>query len=611
MTYFAKQSISETPDFRRIFELPRRKSPLENAGSLARELTEILKVSGFCPGDAQAPVKGLCPVCHEPRELREIQAQALYEIAKCAGAFGLIRVGGGKTLLSLLAPFVVGAKKPVLLIPASLREKTETARMKLAKHWRVARDLRLISYEELGREAAAHLLTFYKPDLIIADEAHRLKNKKAGVTRRVVRYMRENPGTKFVGMSGTMIKGGTIKAFAHILRWSHKENAPIPSHDGELEEWATALDEGVNLFTRPHPGVLLKLASQEDRETCDELTAARRGFHRRLVETPGVVSTAGDQVACSLYVRALKYTPSATTDRNFLTLRGDGTRDNPGWMTPDGWALSMAAEVWRVARELALGFHGVWDPRPPFDWLNARKEWAAFVREVLSRSRTLDTELQVANACARGELSDVEFKAWQAIKDSFRVNPKDVWHDTAALETCEKWIEQGPGIVWVEHVFFGDELERRTGVPYFREGGLDKRGNSIENVAEMIRMGKAKPAPVIASVAANSTGRNLQPWCRNLITSCPSGAATWEQLLGRTHRDGQQADQVEVDVLVACIEHVESWERARAEAQMTADTIGDSQKMLIADKLGFPDAFELTRYAGPRWTKRSGPKNDE
>lgn len=582
----SRRSVLETEDFRRIVALPRR-TP-RDLDKLADELTGILKTP-------QGTMR-----------LRPIQALALAEIAQHGGLFGPIRVGGGKTLLSLLVPFVLNARRPVLLLPAALREKTERERLTLSKHWRIGSSMKLISYEEMGRESKQHELSFYCPDVIVADEAHRLKNKKAGVTRRVVRYMRENPRTKkhwepaarpkFVGISGTMLKGGTIKAFAHLLQWSHREGAPIPLHDGELEEWSEALDEGTN-FNRPHPGALLKLARDEDRIPGDDLRTARRAFHRRLVETPGVVSTGGDQVACSLYVRALEYKPNPTTDDNFATLRKT-------WTTPDGWTLSMATEVWRVARQLALGFHSVWDPRPPVEWLEARKAWAAFVRETLSHSRTLDTELQVANACARGQLRDGEFREWQRVKDTFRINPKDVWHDDSALTACEAWIKQGPGIVWVEHVFFGDELERRTGVPYFREQGLDKRGNSIEALSELIKAGRAKPVPIIASVAANSTGRNLQPWSRNLVTSCPSGGATWEQLLGRTHRDGQEADQVEVDVMLSCVEHAESWERALSEARMAVDTMGDSQKLLIADAT-WPD---VAHKGGPRWVKTRGEK---
>lgn len=596
-----RHAVLETEDFRRVLALPRR--TVTDHARIAAELTAILKT----PDGTMS--------------LRPIQALALYEIGRYGGLFGPIRVGGGKTILSLLVPFILNAKRPVLLLPAALIQKTEDDRRQYAKHWRISPSLRLISYESLGREGQAKMLDFWRPDVVIADEAHRLKNKKAGVTRRVVRYMREDPLTKkkwepaarpkFVGISGTMLKGGSIKSFAHLLQWSHREGAPIPLEEGELEEWASALDEGSNPFNRTHPGALRKLASDEDLSSLDELTAVRRGFHRRLTETPGVVSTGGDQVACSLYVKAIPVKTNATTEANFLKLRGNGTEDLPGWETPDGWPLSMATEVWRVARELALGFHGIWDPRPPQEWLNARKNWAAFVRETLAHSRTLDTELQVAKACARGDLDATDYDAWQAVKDSFRVNPKDVWHDTAALEACEAWIKRGPGIVWISHSFFGDELERRTGVPYFREEGLDKRGNSLSVLARLITEGKAKAGPILASSFACSTGFNLQPWNRNLLTSCPSGAGSLEQLIGRTHRDGQEADQVEVDVLLGCVENFESWTRARSEAQMAVDTMGDSQKILIADVVDFPSEGEVARTGGPRWTKTKARKGGD
>lgn len=594
---FGKDEIGDSADLVRILKIPRRLVTPEDDARLADELTEILRVDGRCGGVEGK--NGLCTVCKNPMRLRPIQGRALYELGKWKRLFGIIRVGGGKTLISLLAPFVVGAKSPILLLPASLIEKTEHERMRLAKHWRVAKNLSFISYEKLGRLEGAELLEFRKPDLILGDEGHRMKNPKAACTKRMKRRMKNAPDTPVGIFSGTMIKGGTIKAFAHLLKWTHKNDAPIPLHDGELQEWAAALDEGTN-FNRPRPGKLLSLANHEDEREADgdELRVARRGLHRRLVETPGVVSTGGDQVACSLYVRELTYKPNDATDANFKKLRNT-------WQTPDGWTLSMATEVWRVARELSLGFHGVWDPRPPQEWLNARKEWAAFVRHTLSHSRSIDSELQVANACARGEIdSGGTFNAWQEIRNEFRIIPKDVWHDTTALEVCEKWMSAGPGIVWVDHVFFGEELARRTGVAYFREGGLDKKGNSIEVLSQQIKEGREKVRSVILSGPANQTGRNLQPWDRNLFTACP-GAADLEQRIGRTHRDGQESDQVTVDILVSCIEHVQSWHKAVSEAEMTRDTIGDAPKILIAD-VTFPSEDAAVMRGGPRhprWSK--------
>lgn len=574
MGFSQARSVGNSEDLRRVVALPTREA--HDSAALVRELTSIFRK----PGGTWS--------------LRPVQALALYEIAEREGLFGPIRVGGGKTLLSLLAPVALSSRRAVLLLPAALREKTRREQIELDKQWRVSRTVRLVSYEELGRVAAAELLQQYKPDLIIADEAHRLKNKRAGVTRRVARYMRENPGTRFVAISGTMMKR-SLRDFAHILEWTHGEGAPIALNDGVLEEWADALDEDTNPFTRPEPGKLLTLATPDDhRDAVDQLQVARRGFHRRLVSTPGVVATEGEQVACSLYVRAVEYQPNDVTETNFAKLRG-------AWETPDGWALTQAVDVWRHARELALGMHYVWDPRPPEEWLLARKRWAKFVRDILARSRSLDTELQVTNAVRAKALpshlqleGDEAWSGWARLRDTFTINPKAVWHDTTALELCEAWMKKGAGIVWCEHSFFAEELSRRTGASYYGPQGLDRLARPIESASPK--------AAIIASVAANSTGRNLQAWSRNLITSCPAGASTWEQLLGRTHREGQQADEVEVDVLLACAEHGDAWHRSLSAAAMVRDTMGDAPKLLVADAT-FPAVWELAARKGARWQK--------
>lgn len=318
----------------------------------------------------------------------------------------------------------------------------------------------------------------------------------------------------------------------------------------------------------------------------DELARARRAFHKRLVSTPGVVcSLHAEQVDCSLYIDGHLFPVNEATEKNFDTLRSL-------WETPDGWALSEAVDVWRHARELALGMHYVWDPRPPEDWLQARRAWAKFVRERLARSRTLDSEKQVALACEKGELPNAEYAAWIEIKDTFTINQKAVWHDDSALLFCEAWLRKEKGICWVDHTFFGRELARRTRLPYFGQSGLDADGRSILDAK----------GPIIASVAANGTGKNLQAWSKNLVTSCPTGAAVWEQLLGRTHRPGQTADEVTVDVLIGCVEHAEAWQRARAEAVMSSDMLGQPQKILIAD-VTVPSVDDVGVRAGARWKK--------
>jgi hypothetical protein len=116
---------------------------------------------------------------------------------------------------------------------------------------------------------------------------------------------------------------------------------------------------------------------------------------------------------------------------------------------------------------------------------------------------------------------------------------------------------------------------------------------------------------MVASIPANGEGRNLQVWDRNLITMVPPGALIWEQLLGRTHRDGQLAEEVTVDVLLGCKEHLDAWYGALSGAQAALDTTGMSQKLLTCQVDGFPDEDEVLERTDWRWGKQKEENEDE
>ena len=555
-------------EMRRIERLPRR-SWDASSERLADEMTEILKT----------PLGTM--------KLRPIQAVALYEIGTVGGLFGPLRVGAGKTLISLLAPEVAFATRPLLLVPAALAQKTKRDERILRHHWKLPEFIRIVSYEWLGRVQAAGFLADYRPDMIIADEVHRLKNGKAAVTRRVRRYMSDAVDKpKFVGMSGTITKR-SLHDFAHILRWAlPPEDAPLPRWHNDLELWADALDERKGQTRRADPGALVVLCNDEERKLWaqrERRRAARMAFRRRLVDTPGVVATKETPIDASLEVRSVEPKVSPGIDDAFETLRND-------FVTPDGWPIADGLAMFRHAREIALGFYYVWDPRPPQHWLIARQVWAAFVRQVLRNSRTLDSELQVRQR--HGDAP--QCKAWIDVRDDFAPNTVPRWIDDSVVEFCASWAKRNRGIVWVEHTCFGERLSKVSGLPYYGRKGRDARGRYIEDHPE----GKG----FIASIASNGTGRNLQRWNKNLITSMPANGMQTEQLLGRTHRDGQTADEVTFDVLVSCAEHVGAFWQAMRDAQFVADLNGSPQKLLVAD-VDVVTADSIAFRSGARWEK--------
>jgi hypothetical protein len=486
------------------------------------------------------------------------------------------------TLISLLIPFVMpNIERALLVMPAALLKKTLKDLARYRQHWRIPANIELVSYESLGRVSFAAFLHTKKPDLIVFDECHKVKNRRAAVTRRIIRYLKDFPHTRVVALSGTVMKR-SINDFSHILAWALKTNCPVPTQYLDLEEWSNCLDEKVNELSRHDPGALTVFSNGSD-----DLEDVRKGVRDWIVNTPGVVATqgAGEDVGASLIIRPVFYDVPKHIDDAFVKLRTK-------MRTPDDWELKTGPEVWMHARQLALGLFYKWDPRPPDWWRIPRREWAAFVRETLANSRTLDSELEVANACDAGKLPNDYLEAWRAVRDKFVPNVVDEWCDDTALKVCLEWMKE-PGIVWVEHTLFGRRLAELSGCKYYGPKGLAPDGEPIED-ADPTRA-------VIASIAANKAGRNLQEkFNRNLLTAPMEGADDLEQLMARTHRPGTTFDEVFVDIICASKEHVNAIRRAEAASVAIRDTTGAEYKILSADLI-WPTDEEAALFQGGRW----------
>ncbi len=583
---FCADPVQDSAELRRIIGLPRRSFTAGQLSALADQLTELLRT----PNGTQ--------------RLRPIQALALYEIGTTRGLAGMMQVGSGKTLVTLLAGRLLGARNPLLLLPASLIDKTLDERDKYSRDWRII-PCRTLSYQMLSQASHENWLELFEPDAVIGDEAQHLKNPRAAVTRRVTRHLKKHPGIPVVLVTGTFLGEG-IGDCGHLLQWCTPRACPIPTTYTDRQEWADAIDQKATAFQRRDPGALLRLCTPEDLEH-DRLTAVRRGFARRLTSTPGVVAFGEDDVCTpdgepiGIHVRAIEYEQDPIVEEHFETLRRE-------WETPCGWSFSMATEVWARARCLALGFHLVWDPLPPGgvkgEWMLARRAWKKIVRDTIAGSQHLDSEKQViawaktAPKGARGSAATVAWTRWENIAPSFTPTARAVWHDDGATEVCQRWAQGGAGVIWTGHTPFAERLSKRLGLRYFGPGGIDATGMRIED---------ADPrSVVIASIEANSKGRNIQFWSRCLVTAPPMSSDKWEQLIGRFHRAKQNARRVDIDVLVGCREHADGWARSLSGAQMTVDTTGASQKLLIATYEGFPSASDLEEREAReefKWTR--------
>jgi hypothetical protein len=504
------------------------------------------------------------------------------------------------TLITALAPTLVGAERPVLLAPGSLRTKTKRDFDRYREDWLIHPRIEFVSYEQLSRNP--QLLVEINPDVLMADEVHCLKNLKAGCTKRVKRYMGAYEDIKFLGLSGT-VSTRSLREFWHLMMWAlGPKRMPLPNNYDELDEWARAIDEKVDAFDRVNPGMLLvHLGGQHIQvpektlEHEKEIVQARMAVRKRLEKTAGYMMTTKINCDASLSIKIVRPPPSPILDAAIEELRSTLADRN-------GDEVVRPADVWAKARMMSCGFFYRWVPEPPPEWIEARRHWFRFVRHALDRfSMRLDTPLQVAQDVDAGnqtELFDVAWTPqadetahepdmrlpvdilarWREMQPTYKYKLVPEWLDEARAQ----WIvdnylkgEEEAWIVWVEHVAMGQKLAELSGRPFHHHGGLDQNGTHIEQAQ----------GPIIASVESNYKGMNLQQYHRNFIVSCMPSGKMWEQLFGRTHRRGQEADHVYYDVMEACPEHAEGFVQVMRDAAYAYQTQNQPQRLLLADRV--------------------------
>lgn len=405
----------------------------------------------------------------------------------------------------------------------------------------------------------------YLAEGFVVHNCHRLKNTQAAVTRRIAHWMDEHPDTRVIAMSGTITKRSLLD-FVHLVRWCLPETGqPLPRYPKELEAWAAAVDVIKSHEQRTQGGVgALRLFCNEE-ESTQGRDGVRSAVRRRIQETPGVVASQGQGVEASLNIVLTKI--DGYSQRTEELARGllEKKKPNGDVIT----ARDLAAR-WRLFRTLTSGFWYQWEPRPPKEWLKRRRAWKWFVNSVLDEFIPgLESEALVAKAVKAGRLGrgEREYQAWQEVKDTYKPDVFPVWEDLRMIEAVQAWTVEHRGIVWVSEVALGEELERRLGLPYYHEMGLNSRGYPIE---------KTHPGEgcIVASVGSNSEGRNLQAWSDNLIISPPPTGTVVEQILGRTHRPGQEADEVWAEVFFGCRVEWECWLQAMRDAEYASEIEG-------------------------------------
>lgn len=546
--------------------------------------------------------------------LTPAQAWALYEIMHVGGLFGLLATGSGKTAVGFLSPLVApSCKLAVGLLPANLVEQLVREYELWREHWQVPmlvygkgqwrsvfdevrravpRDpwptLHAVSYEKLSAPDSTNLFKSLCPTWVYTDEADKLAAKDSARTGRFLRQFADIPHTRYAGWTGTPWDKSILEV-QHLMALALRGGSPLPIDPAVAKEWALAIDPG----DRPTPpGALRRFCGpQAGGPRDEELVDA---FHRRLVETVGVVAT--QESAINIPLNLMERIPRA-----FPQSVKDMLNMVRAFERPDGEELVDALEVARVACEVMQGFYYRWVfPDMPRDaegkltaeskaligdWLARRKAWRKELREKRRDQQPyLDSDKLCEDAAARhyagyqGELptwAAESYPAWVEVRDKVRPETEPVWVDDYLVRDAAEWTREHLGVVWYKHDAFGERLGQLTGLPVHR-GGPD---------AEERIQAERGDRPIIASIKAHGRGRDGLQYLfhEQLVVVPPSSGRMSEQLLARLHRVGQKRPEVNTWAYRHVYELACAFDQAFTRAEFASSTWGAAQKLLNAN----------------------------
>lgn len=602
------------------------------------------------------------------------------------GLFAPIGVGWGKTLITLMianrAFMGHQSQRSVLLVPPQVylqlvQADIAWARKRvglrvpfilmggraLASRRTVANSGKkgcyIMPYSYLSTRDAEEMLNAIKPDLLILDEAHNVKNASAARTRRLMRYLAAYQ-PKVVALSGT-ITSKSINDYHHLIAYALGENCPLPLDPALASNWSFVLDAEADPTDAQVGPITPLLTWSRDNFPREKLPGGVPGFRKaykmRLNTTPGVVATGDNEIGCSLYICNspvdLKPHFNQPAYEQLLQYMQDVEEL---WRTPSGDEIDYGFHKWRYLYELTSGYY--YNLRWPTVeelqrkahltdaeagvYLDNAKVHHAAVQEYHKKLRRwleyegkprLDTPLLVGqNMHQHGDrdVGEELYAVWRAAKDlEFEGMPERLseprricdYKIQHALAWARKRAENGEGaIIWFHHDTAGRWLAEAL-----EAAGLDSiwcPSDSVKKGSNAVVLDPAnKDRILVTSMGGHGTGKNLQHFQYQLFYQFPRKADLFEQVLGRTHRNGQMADE-----LVATTMNTLEFDYMNASACLVDSlyihqTTGARQKAIYANwdplpkmfpvdflrERGFMDVAKLDAAARAALEERFGP----
>lgn len=555
--------------------------------------------------------------------LRPIQSRALSAIRDNLGGFFPIGVGHGKSLIALLAGTVLDSRCSIILVPASTVGTMEKTLKDFSNQFRMPENIHILSYSKLSRPEGTAILDKLRAGIpakdvvIVCDEVHRIKRKEASRTKRIVRWFRQNEDARFVGLSGT-ITSKSIKDFSHVVALSLRHGSPLPLNQGELGLWAITLDvpnwgtdkdkdrlrrKGVNFNQKSLDALLpikewannqglvstdapetvvgkgswldcyTKPGSQNQDTTREEkVTFMRKAFGLRLRTSPGVVATEETSIGTSLYIREMSPdAPEEITEAIRTAIEYEGF--------PRGENFDSDIAKWRCLRQLSWGYYLVWDwgdRGPDTDWLITRAAWRRVLyQELQYRSdQGYDSPLLVTRKVQRDIATNQKLTQlhhlwmdWDGQRHKPTPPTVATWiHEGLIAETLHDISSRKEAqAIWCDSKEMQD-MAKRLGYTVYGSGA------TIPD----------HPHTAVLSMAAHGIGKNLVQWSNANVLTWQSDGQAVEQLLGRHHRPGQDADEVYFNVYTHTPVFKKALRDSRTKAKYIENVTGNKQKLLLA-----------------------------
>ncbi len=339
----------------------------------------------------------------------------------------------------------------------------------------------------------------------------------------------------------------------------------------------------------------------------------REALQYRIRTAPGVISTAYTGVDASIII-AWSEPPRARTDEGealakYMHMAAIDMK------TPDGDAIDFGMHTFKWMWELTAGFYNslIWPGLGDLQEERARKgtpitddEAAMMLRGAQHQHSLLqdyhkqlrvfldgrhtpgcDTPMLVGQELTRQlNKQDPRFALPKELVETYRAQKAATFDDLPArksrpIRICDykvratvEWarahLGEG-GLMWYHHPALGawcHEYLTAAGIPHT----YAPAGKNEAAFAEGL---------VLLSYA-HSTGKNLQHQRHNLIIELRREAAIMEQTLGRTHRSGQLADDVRVDVFVANGFDLSLFNAILHDSDYIQATMGQPQRLCFA-----------------------------